>query len=62
MLQKQSGEYTSGTQLTNTFTNKQPIVVTKEDELDNLGMPKVSIGAIGDYVVNAYNSAKSIIL
>ena len=42
---------------TNTFTNKQPIVVTKEDELDNLGMPKVSIGAIGDYVVNAYNSA-----
>ena len=42
---------------TNTFTNKQPIVVTKEDELDNLGMPKVSIGAIGDYVVNAYNSS-----
>jgi hypothetical protein len=40
---------------TNTFTNKVPTVITKTTDLDT-GVPKDSIGNIGDYAVVATNA------
>lgn len=41
---------------TRAFTNKVPTVITSTDDLDG-GVPKTSIGAIGDYAVVATNVA-----
>lgn len=41
--------------VTNTFTNKAPIVITSADDLDT-GVPKDSIGNIGDYAVITTNA------
>jgi len=40
---------------TNTFTNKVPTVIVSTDDLDT-GVPKASIGSIGDYAVVATNA------
>ena len=40
---------------TNTFTNKVPTVITSTDDLDT-GVPKASIGSIGDYAIVATNA------
>ena len=40
---------------TSTFTNKVPTVITSTSDLDG-GVPKTSIGAIGDYAVVATNA------
>jgi len=40
---------------TNTFTNKVPTVITSTDDLDT-GIPKASIGSIGDYAIVATNA------
>ena len=39
---------------TGAFTNKVPTVITSTDDLDG-GVPKTSIGAIGDYALVATN-------
>jgi len=40
---------------TNTFTNKVPTVITSTDDLSG-GVPKASIGSIGDYAIVATNT------
>lgn len=44
---------------TGTFTNKVPTVITSTDDL-TAGIPKTSIGAIGDYAVVATNAANPV--
>ena len=41
---------------TGKFTNKVPIVITSTDDLDT-GIPKASIGAVGDYAIVATNKS-----
>ena len=44
---------------TGTFTNKVPTVITSTDDLDG-GVPKTSIGAIGDYALVATNTSNPV--
>ena len=44
---------------TGTFTNKVPTVITSTDDLDT-GVPKTSIGAIGDYALVATNTSNPV--
>ena len=37
------------------FTNRTPIVITSEDDLDEFGLPSETLGVPGSYVVNAAN-------
>ena len=46
-------------QSTGVFTNKVPTVITSTDDLDG-GVPKTSIGAIGDYALVATNTSNPV--
>ena len=47
------------TSTTSSFNNEVPTVITSTDDLDG-GIPKASIGAIGDYAVVATNAANPV--
>ena len=47
------------TSTTSSFNNETPTVITSTDDLDG-GIPKASIGAIGDYAVVATNAANPV--